>query len=425
MAKLKKNRTKKNSGGILAALKRSRKVLACVALGIALAVPIPFVNTVIGYAPLIGYLILLALSFAYLKILAPKLTFDSEGIGDGCIRGERIPFKLVVRNESPLPAVCVQAKFFISDLFGDEGASTQRLVTLPPRSTKTFDFGVRFDHLGTYTVGIQQIRITDPFGVFAQVKENPEMHQVLVQPQVHNVAGLQISTDDNVESKKSFATVINDGMDYRGVREYRWGDPLKAIHWKLSAGAATKDYFTRLYETATNPGVEIIADLDNPRTGNPEELMCAYDAIMEAVLSIDEWCAAQGLESTLLFVDDAGRTRRFSGPLERMQAELMERMPRIAEGSGVAAIDLLGQEANSIYAQNNLVFITSCITQDLVGAITSARMSRRNPILIAIIPSCLDADTRQEMAEPLKRLGMAGIPYTIISQASDLGGQNA
>lgn len=400
--------------------RRLRTVLACLLLGLALAVPVPFVNTAAGYTPLIAYLLVLLLSFAYLKLLVRGLSFETQGVDGGCYRGEQLTFRLVVRNAAPLPAVSISSLFYISDLFGAPGATTAKRLTLPPRSAKTFEFGVRFDHIGTYEVGMRSIEVTDPFGIFHHVKRNAHLHEVHVQPRIHNIAHLQVSTETALESKRSFRTVINDGMDYSGVREYRWGDPLKAIHWKLSAREVNAEYFTRLYETVTNPGIEIILDTDCPEEYGSVQLMHVYDALVEAALSIEDWGASHGFETLTAFADASGRTQRFEGPIGNNRPEVLARIPRIAAGSGRAALDLFTSEAMSIYAQSNLILCTSCINPELVGALLGAQANRRSPLLIAVVPPGLPEEEHDKVIAPLSRVGAAGIPYAVITSADEL-----
>lgn len=401
--------------------RRIRAIVACVLLGAFLAVPIPFVNTAVGYAPFIAYLLVLLASFVYLKVLVRHLRFETKSFESGCYRKEQLTFHLEVHNESILPAVSITVLFYMSDLFGAPGATTTKHITLPPKATKTFDFDVAFAHIGNYEVGIRQIEVTDPFGIFRHVKASEQLQEVEVQPRIFNVADLQVSSDTLLESKRSFTAVINEGMDYAGVREYRWGDPIKAIHWKLSARETSAEYYTRLYETVTNPGLEIVVDTDAPAAYSSQQLMSVYDGLVEAAFSIEEWGALSGLETLVAFEDDTARTRRFDGPLSHTRAEVLARIPRIHEGAGAQALDILNSEAMSIYSQSNLVLCTSCVGPGLVGTLLRVQANRRNPILVVVVPVHMDAEEQREFLTPLARVGAAGIPYLVISEAEELG----
>ena len=415
----KKNARRRSKRGFGTQLK---KVLLLVLVGLLLAVPIPFVNTMAGYMPLLAYVFVLLISYVYLRLLRENIVFEQGGIGEGCLRGEKLAFKLTVENKSPLPAVSINALFFISDLFGGERESVRQRISLPPHSKKEFDFAVSFDHIGSYTVGIKQIEVTDPFGIFSHAKTNDELCRVFVQPRIFDVASIELSTEASQESKRTLTTTIDDGMDYCGVREYRWGDPIKSIHWKLSARVAEGDYFTRLYETSCNPGIEVFIDFDS-LDYTAIQLMDVYDAVVESALSIEAWGGALGYETKLLFTDDAGQDMCCEGPLVGQHAELVRLMPRIEPGDGLKLIDLLCTEASSIYSQNNLIVCSACVTDELIGELISVQAQRKTPILFAVVPSDAEEDELAALRRKLARLSAADIAYTVFNTADELGGR--
>ena len=384
-----------------------------------LAVPIPFVNTAIGYFPLIGFLIVLLLSWLYLRVLVAGLDFDQRGVGEGCTRGDFLKFEFVVSNRSILPAVSLGVLFFISDLFGGERESSRRSVGLPPRSSKTYDFAVRFDHIGTYGVGIREIDVSDPFGIFHKVQTFPELKSISVQPRIYDALDLEISTEASKESNRSVVTVIDDGMDYCGVREYRWGDPIKAIHWNLSSRIPEGEYFTRLYETSCNPGLAILVDCESPDF-TAEQLMSAYDGIVEAALSIEKWASSNAYESELLFVDRTSRRRRFEGPLAGRFDDILRRLPRISRGDGATLLEMLHSEAASIYAQDNLIVCTSNVTDELVGEMMRVKAGHHSPALIAVLPDGVERELAAKVQARVSRLAGAGINVAVLSEASEL-----
>lgn len=398
---------------------RLLRAVCLIVVGLLLAVPIPFANTVVGYLPLGAYIFTMVVCCVYARILRRGLVYEQKTAGDGCLRGEKIAFELAVGNPTPLPAVSVEATFFISNLFGGELESVHQRISLPPHSSKSFNFAVSFVHIGEYQVGISKVKVADPFGVFSHAKENSSLASVYVQPRTYEIASFDLSTEAALESKKSAITVINDGMDYCGVREYRPGDPMKAVHWKLSASAPSGEYYTRLYETTCNPGLEVLIDFDSLPYG-AAPLMDIYDAIVESALSIEAWGSRLGLETGLLFVDTAGQTKAINGPLSGQYAQLLPIMPRIKEGNGRDLIDILSAQASSIYAQNNLIVCSACITDELIGALMSVRSHRKTPILVAVVPKGADDEVTADIKRKLGRLSDAKIVYRLINAANDL-----
>ena len=325
-----------------------------------------------------------------------------------------------MKNASFLPVVSLEAEFFISDLFGGERETVVRRISLPPRSSKEFDFSVVFDHIGTYEVGIRRVDVADPFGVFHHIKESNALHEVAVLPRVHAIAALDVSTEAQQEAKRPISSVISDGMDYCGVREYRWGDPIKSIHWKLSARTPSLEYYTRLYETNCNPGLTVAIDLDS-LDYSADELMDVYDTVVESALSIEEWAASCGYETDIVFLDDTASRLSVEGPLLGSFEYVLERLPRVAVGDGRAMADLIRSTTASIYAKNNLIVCSACVTEGLVGELMGVQAGRRvKPSLVAVVPAHAQEDRTKPVFAAAGRLSAAHIDAFVVSGAADL-----
>ena len=404
------------------AARRAKTVLICVLVGVLLAIPAVFANTAIGYFPAIAFIFVLVLSFIYLEVLKRGLTFEEGGVGRGCLRGENLAFNLTVANRAILPATSIDVVFYVSDLFGGERESTTRRLSLAPRSDKTFDFAVTFDHIGTYTIGIRSIVVTDPFGIFHHVRTNDHLAEVAVQPRIYQIADLDLSVEAIQESSRSVKAVISDGMDYCGVREYRWGDPIKAIHWKLSSRYTDDRYLTRLYETNSNPGLWVFVDTDTPDY-DVEALMSVYDTLVESALSVESWGASCGYETDVVFLDTAGSAVCIDGPLLGRFEDVLERLPKAKRGEGRDLLELARRRSLSIHAKNNFVICTSCLTDELVGGLIRMHMGRVKPALIAVVPPHMDEGELRQVNARLSRLSSARVDYFIVAQADALVGR--
>ena len=396
------------------------KAVVCVAVGLAFTALALFVNTAIGYIPIIAYVFVLLASLVYVHILERGVAYEVNDGGGECMRGDASGFTLTVSNRSVLPAIRIEALFFLSDLFGGEGAVEQHDIALGPRRDKVYDFGIRFDHIGTYQVGVKRFAVSDLIGVFSSVHVNDNLATMRVQPRLFDVSDLPLSTDSALEAKKDFTTVLNDGMDYSSVREYQWGDPIKTIHWKLSSRMPEGEYLTRLYETNANPGIAIIADFDAP-VYTVEELMGIYDAIVECSFSLERYAEQNGLDAELIFQDKYKMQRRFFTPLAQKRREILECMPKIySPGSGKEALALIRSELKSTFAQYNLAICTSVISKELVESLVAAKTGKRSLMLFAVVPETVGEDRKKEIVECLRPLAAAGVYYRMISNATAL-----
>ena len=390
-------------------------IVVCVVVLALLAVLPAFANTAVGYVPILAALFLLVLGFAYLLVLKRSLDFAEHGPSSGSVRGDVLQFALSVKNRSILPATRIDALFYVANVQGEGERVELRHLSLPPRSEKVFDLGVRFDHIGLFRVGIRQVGLYDPFGVFYSLRDNSTLHTVNILPRVLDITAFDLSEHSQRESTKNIKTFINDGMDYSSVRDYRWGDPMKSIHWKLSS--KSKDgYFTRLYETPSTPGVAIFLDFES-RLQDAEAILDAYDAVVESALSIEGFAVKAGFDTRLLFIDARGEDQNVVGPVSDRLEDLVRLFPRMREGSGRPTIELLRRVAASPNCPNNLVVCTTNANEEMVNALASLGGPMRSPYLVAVYA---DDDERAGLARQVRRLQDLRIPAALVRRADDL-----
>ena len=98
-----------------------------------------------------------------------------------------------------------------------------------------YGFSVKLTYCGVYRITCEEIRVYDPFGFFAKGPEEMPTADILVLPE-------RIWEEFPVEKESLFSredaeTDPNAGQDVseiKELREYREGDPLTKVHWKLS-----------------------------------------------------------------------------------------------------------------------------------------------------------------------------------------------
>ena len=407
-------------GKYAAARKRIKKILFCVlAVGIT-GVPAIFLNTIYGYLPGIVVVVGILSSFGYLQLLKKTLTYEELSDLSNCQRGTEVEFTVKIENKFLLIYPKLELQFYISDLFGADDTVTESVITLAPREKRQFDFTVRFDHIGTYSAGLKRIKIYDLLGLFSHEVKNSKEYQVNVAPKIFDIAALRISNTTLTESQKMVIPTVIDGSDYAGVREYVWGDPIKTIHWKLSA--RTETYMTKQFESYGVTGVSIILDFLSPEYES-ETMMSIFDSVVETGLSIAEYAQENGMEYEILYTDRRGEKKKANTQRHIDYVQLIRDMPKIsAQGGDVTGIDLLREECNNLYSQGNIAFCTANITDEMVNVLTQIHNQRKNPILFAMIPEYMKDEEKEDRLKPLRVLDQANISYYILSSAKELGG---
>lgn len=106
------------------------------------------------------------------------------------------------------------------------------------------------DHCGVIRFRMQKVRMLDYFGIFASTKKIQEEAILVVLPQIEENFEEQKDFEQQVQQGEAIMGGLDlyagNGEEQRDIREYRPGDSLKRIHWKLSA--KRNQLMTREYE---------------------------------------------------------------------------------------------------------------------------------------------------------------------------------
>lgn len=403
----------KRKAAVVAAL-----ALLC-ALGAAFAGDGDYRATVIGWLPLLMLAAMVAAAFAYLQALKRGLSFSEASSLHDCRRGDEVAFSVDFRNATPLFYFKIDAGFYVSDLFGNVASETRTTLALSPFERTGLSFTARFDHVGTYSAGLSRVDVSDFLGLFTARLDAPARRFVQVTPRLQPIDRLELSNESQLETAKPAHAILADSLDYSSVREYVPGDPLKTVHWKLSA--RTPNYMTRLFEQTTNPGVAVVLDFYAPKD-SPEALMGMFDAVVETGFSVAEYAQGCGMDVEVFFCDRDGVRRRCLswGPDEL--DEIVADMPGVTDDveKQDEAVDLTASIMRNQYGQNNIVVCSANLSARMVSTLVDAKMRRRNPLMFAVVPNGLVGRELEDRIAPLARLDAANVGYRVLARSDEL-----
>lgn len=392
------------------------RAVVCVAVLALLCIPPVFTNSAIGYVPALTMLFLVALSYGYLRLLASRLQFGVLSSRKSCPRNTASKFLVRFKSRLPLTYTRVDAVFRVSTSFGTDDVLKRFSFSLAPFKSRDFEFGVRFAHVGTIEVGLSQVVLHDPLGLFTRALPVAPPSTVEVTPRIYPVDEDIVRLLELSESMESPIPISRDGMDYMGVREYQLGDPMKAIHWKLSS--RTGDLYTRLYETSGNPGVDVLCDL-YCRPLPEQTLMFVYDALMELGLSLHHFGLVHSIRVDLLFYDEAGECCRFGDLTEIDHRELIRRMPLPSpQRDEDEMAQLVSELTLNTAACANMIVCVSTIGERLATALLEAQGHGRKVVVFLVVPEQMDEEERAASTAPLRRLADEGVSCAVFSGSS-------
>jgi len=153
-------------------------------------------------------------------------------------RGRESLVKLVITNRCLLPLNRLQALVVVNDVM--RGRKKRYRMTLPavPRGESEYIRSVSFYDTGNYEIYLRKLRIYDITGVLSWNIRIKKQGIVQVMPELHDVPVRLTQATKNFYGEADVYDENQPGYDKSElfqVREYRAGDRLQNVHWKLTA----------------------------------------------------------------------------------------------------------------------------------------------------------------------------------------------
>lgn len=392
------------------------KVVAALVLVAALAAPAVIMNDMFGYMAILVAVIAMILSVVCLLVMARKVSVVTAMEDVSCVRGHGTDLGLALRNDSFLVCSRATADIYVSDLFGGRNDAQATVFMMPAKASVDFNFGVDMTHVGIYEMGIDRVRLYDFTGLAHRTLPLSGRFTATVLPRIHPVEELRFSDDDAVPTNNHTRSAVLGGFDYTGVREYEMGDPMKQIHWKLSAH--TREYMTKLRESNQQQEYAVLLDFASLPFGTNELLMEVNDALIETALSLMSEVANHDLAHKLLFCGKDGTLRRTAMPRSEELADLVGDFrviePNPGEGFPDAAF-MVEQESQEHNRATNVLVVTSRPTTALAQQLERVKVQGRTPELYVVVPAaCTSRDIENALA-PVRGLDEFDVAYFVVT----------
>ncbi|MBO0841265.1 MAG: DUF58 domain-containing protein, partial [Sciscionella sp.] len=129
---------------------------------------------------------------------------------------------------------------------------------LPRRSGIELRYSLRPQQRGVHAIGPLLVRVTDPFGLAEYDRVLAGQSRLLVLPRVHRLAGLPRGSGVGAGDDGSVRLHSGQGEDDAVVRQYRYGDDLRKVHWKSTAHR--DELMVRVEERPWRGGTTVLLD---------------------------------------------------------------------------------------------------------------------------------------------------------------------
>lgn len=172
--------------------------------------------------------------------------------------GQDVEVNIFIRNKFWLPVPWLYVEDIIppgTEYIGNNA----RFLMLMPNEMITISYKLRFPRRGYHRVGPLMLETGDFFGLQKRFRTDDKQEYITVLPSVVYIKSFQVSTRRPHGPVRVSHKIYEDPTRIYGIREYVPGDPIKSIHWKVSAKANKLQVKT--YEPATVLGATLALDM--------------------------------------------------------------------------------------------------------------------------------------------------------------------
>ncbi|MBQ9195867.1 MAG: DUF58 domain-containing protein [Clostridia bacterium] len=308
---------------------------------------------------------LLALACSLACVLAVR--FSLRAVCDiqprSVLRGESARLSVAVQNKSRLPV----SQLTVAAALGK--TEDIRLLSLRRGAGQT-EIVLPTRHIGELQAGIARIEFTDILGLFHCSKRfDKAMVPLLVLPRSFEVEPLRFRQSD--EGRGLPNRGVEDLSSPEDTRAYRAGDPLKRVHWKLTA--RKRELVVRQFETPAPPDTLILLDCTAPagHTQDASALDDLKDTLCETALSVAEMQVMGDIPVRVPLYGE--RMYEFRSERNGSASALAEMLARLSFEGGVEFYRVLNLELRRMRRTGATVIITAQLNAEVAEAVKHIR----------------------------------------------------
>ncbi len=207
------------------------------------------------------WFILLLPGLLLIYTLIARSALSVSMLSDSATTEKNAPYtyEFIVENTSILAYPFIEACVSIPQ--SNAVRCTERTVRLAmsPRSSYHMKNAVSFRFRGTYEIGVRCFYVYDFFRLFRVQVPIENMTTVYVLPRRLSLEETLAQSISDSTARTVRSPLVVDKLEVSDIREYRAGDSLKSIHWKLSS--KSESFIVKDYNTGTSNQTVVYCDM--------------------------------------------------------------------------------------------------------------------------------------------------------------------
>ena len=248
-----------------------------------------------------------AVSLLYMFTGYAAIKVYSDNTSEQIAKNTPFKFKINICNDIFLPYPFIEADIMLPNDDIVRCIEKRVGINLAPFGYYNFAETIEFKYRGEYNIGISKIYVYDLFRMFRVALDIDVFTSVFVTPRrlILESESKSAASDVNTDSMRNINGI--DRNELHEIRDYRNGDHMKSIHWKLSS--KTQELMVKEY--AMNYGktvyifIDIAAHYDTANPGYSDDINeYMADGVIETALAAASRELRDGNSCTMIWYDE-------------------------------------------------------------------------------------------------------------------------
>ncbi len=343
---------------------------------------------VLGAAGLVGWALVELTGRLALVAVEIETTLEPHRL----VAGDAATLTVRVTNRKPLPIPWMELRVDLPEGISAPrsgpplGASSVSASFAPGAHERvTLRFPLEVARRGAYVVGPMTVRAGDWLGFVQEERRFRLALELVAHPTPLGIADRDLASLRAVAESPQRRGLIPDPLRFRGVREYRGGDPVKEIHWKASA--RLRALHTKVYEPATSLDAIFLVNVASYEQYWVQVDPEGAELVIAATAELIRLAASAGRQVGLVtngldnLTHERPRSALSRGP--RARNRCLDILARLGPYAGAAPETVFLRERGRIAGGATLVCVTPNIPPHLAAALVVLRRSGHRVLALA------------------------------------------
>ena len=296
--------------------------------------------------------------------------------------GETMYFDAIVYNNSKLPVLRCDLKFIYKNELSSKKESKIINCSIPPNQKLRLSIPIKSMYCGQIFMNLASIRVYDYLKLFSKRIKTNKIIGIVIMPKMQNI-DMRISNSVRNfmgESEEYSKTQKGDDLsEIFDIREYKPGDKIQNIHWKMSA--KTDEIMVKDLSMPVGCGVGIFINLNDSEVSN--DYNSNLNIVLESVISISFSLLMQKCKHIVVWSD--GSSKMLSGTVISKEEHFFELVQRLLYNHPVEDSEFIVDKFWKEYKTVSLVHmyvITNNLSEDNLSILSSLKLVDRKSVIL-------------------------------------------